>query len=106
MRGENLHGHYAVEPRVHRFVHFTHTAGADGLQDFVRSQLFSGLNRHKRGQITSKGSREAIGEGKSARITQIAPINSRNWRNLRLFSSRSPPRPLLPAEKYLIGFRL
>jgi hypothetical protein len=46
IRGENFEGDFAVQSYVARAVYLTHTASADGREDFIRSQPCSRSKGH------------------------------------------------------------
>jgi hypothetical protein len=54
LRGKDLDGDLAVEPRIARAPHFAHTAGADRRDDLVRTQPAPTLQCHAVMNILSK----------------------------------------------------
>ena len=50
--GQHLDGHGAIETRVARAPHFTHPAGTERCDDFVRSKAASSHERHRPGRCS------------------------------------------------------
>ncbi len=47
LRGEDLDGHFAIEPRIARAIYLAHAARADGGNDLVVSEAGAGRQRHR-----------------------------------------------------------
>ena len=48
--GQNLDRDVAVQPRIARPIHFAHSAGANGGEDFVRAETRAGFKGHALGE--------------------------------------------------------
>jgi hypothetical protein len=44
--GENLDGDGAIEPGIARPIHFAHSTGTDGGEDFIRTEANAGFQAH------------------------------------------------------------
>jgi hypothetical protein len=60
MRGQNLDGYSAAQPRVARAINLAHPARAQGAEDLVRSSLVPTTSSIVRAIILRKGSLQPI----------------------------------------------